>query len=322
VADNTPEQVTENVVIGGYRLKRHMWSGMESQVWEVVEPASGRHFAMKILLQEKAHDGDARATLFHEAEMGQFLAQPNPHPNIVKVVSVRKDKATPHYVMEFFPAGALKMRLMHWVKERDFIIEHAHEVLKQLATAMAYIHSKGLVHRDIKPENMLVNGVGHMKLIDFGLMEKIPTGLAKMFYVRPRVKAGSRSYMSPEQIRGDALDGRADMYSFACTAYEIVTSRPPFRGASVADILNKHLNEKPLSPCIHNPDVTKEFGDLLLKLLAKKKQDRLENFHQVLMALRPLRIFKSAEFKPRNPDKPAANKPPPEEPPAEEEATD
>src|SRR6202035_2938510 len=104
---------------------------------------------------------------------------------------------------------------------------------------------------------------------------------------------GTRSYMSPEQIRGEPLDGRADIYSFGATAYELVTSRPPFRGASNQDLLNKHILEKPMSPQIHNQDVTNEFAELVLRMLNKKREHRPRDFHEVMMALRTMKVYKS-----------------------------
>lgn len=270
-----------------------MWTGQQSQVWEVVETNSGRHFAMKILLQEKASDADARSTLFHEAAMGLQMA----HPNIIRIYGVCKDKQNPHYVMEFFPAGSLKLRIMRWQKEKDFIVEKAHDILKQAATALAFVNAKGFVHRDVKPDNILVNGLGELRLIDFALVQKIPTGLSKLFFRKNRLAAGTRSYMSPEQIRCEILDSRADIYSFACSCYELVTGRPPFRGRDARDILAKHLGEKPITPCQFNPEVTKEFGELVLKMLAKKREDRPASFHDVLMQLRGMRVFKTAEVK-------------------------
>jgi serine/threonine protein kinase len=98
--------------------------------------------------------------------------------------------------------------------------------------------------------------------------------------------------MSPEQIRGEALDGRADIYSFGATCYELVTGRTPFRGMSSHDLLTKHISEKPLSPRSHNPDVTEEFADLVLRMLAKKREERPRDFHEVLMALRGMKVYK------------------------------
>ena len=99
--------------------------------------------------------------------------------------------------------------------------------------------------------------------------------------------------MSPEQIRGQILDGRADIYSFGISAYELATGKTPFRGITAQELLTKHMIEKPVSPAQVNPEVTKEFGELVLHMLAKKKQDRPRDFHEVLMKMRTLRVFKS-----------------------------
>jgi len=99
--------------------------------------------------------------------------------------------------------------------------------------------------------------------------------------------------MSPEQIRGEMLDGRADIYSFGASAFEIVTGRPPFVGASNQELLVKHIVEKPPSPQIRNPDVSNEFAELILKCLGKKPEQRFRDFHEVLIRLRQIKIFKS-----------------------------
>jgi serine/threonine protein kinase len=273
-------------VIGGYRLIKPMATGQSSQVWEVVEPNSGRHFAMKLLLPEHLADPAARQFLLHEAEVGKELA----HGNIIRIVHVGKNKENPHFVMEFFLAGALRVRIIR--KEKDFIREKGQDILKQWATALAFMNAKGWVHRDVKPDNVLVNSAGEVRLIDFALAQRPPKGFfAKLFYRKGKAQ-GTRSYMSPEQIRGQILDARADIYSFAASAYEMVTWRTPFRGTNSQELLTKHLLEKPLSPCVHNPDVTKDFGELILRMLAKKKEHRPRDFHEVLMKMRTLRVFK------------------------------
>ena len=276
--------------IGGYRVLKHMVTGQTSQVLEVRD-ASGRHFAMKLLLPEKAAQRQFRNFLLHEADVGKELA----HPNIIRIVAVGRDAKNPYFVMEFFPAGSMKLRIMR--KEADFIREKGQDILKQAATGLAFMNAKGWVHRDVKPDNILVNSAGEVKLIDFALAQRIPTGMARWFHMKNQAQ-GTRSYMSPEQIRGLALDGRADVYSFAATAYELVTGRPPFRGASNQDLLSKHITEKAISPAIHNPDITKEFGELVLQMLAKKKEDRPRDFHEVLMRMRTLQVFKSTDKTP------------------------
>jgi serine/threonine protein kinase len=255
-------------------------------VWEVVELASNRHFAMKLLLPERAREKEHQWFLAHEAAVGKELA----HPNIIKIISYVRSRTEPYIVMEFFPAGNLKLRLMR--KQFDFIKERAFDIFKQTATGLAFMNAKGWVHRDVKPDNILVNSAGELRIIDFALAQRIPRGLARWFY-RKRKAQGTRSYMSPEQIRGRPLDGRADIYSFGVSAYEVLTGRPPFRGASNMDLLNKHMKEKPVSPQVYNPDITDECAAWVLRMLAKKREDRFRDFHEVLMQLRTLRLFKS-----------------------------
>lgn len=263
-------------------------NGQSSQVWEVVELTSHRHFAMKILTTENAKKRDLRASLFHEAEVGIEMA----HANVIKIMLVNKDSVHPHYIMEFFPAGSLKARLMR--KDFEFLKKHMHSILKQAATGLAYMNASGWVHRDVKPDNFLVNAAGELRIIDFALAQRVRSDnfFTRLFRRKGSVQ-GTRSYMAPEQIRGLPLDGRADIYSFGATAYEMTTNRPPFRANSNPELLQKHISERPQTPAVHNPDLTEEFCKLVLKMLEKKPEDRPQSFHEVLMALNPIRIYKS-----------------------------
>lgn len=273
-------------VYGGYRLHRVIATGLSSQVWEVVELASHRHFAMKLLLPEKIGDAESRHMLIHEAEVGVKLA----HPNIIKIITLDKNPKNPFFVMEFFPSGSLKARILH--RDDQWIKENAQDVLKQAATGLAYMNASGWVHRDVKPDNFLVSAAGDVRVIDFAISQKVSTGMGGFFRKRGPVQ-GTHSYMSPEQIKNEGLDGRADVYSFGATAYELICGRAPFRGATKDDLLSKHLTEKPLSPQVYNKDITDDFANLVLKMIAKKKEDRPGNFHEVLMAMRKTRIFRS-----------------------------
>jgi eukaryotic-like serine/threonine-protein kinase len=276
-------------VLNGYRFKSHLMTGQTSQVWEVVEANSGRHFAMKILLPQKSSDRESRTMLFHEADVGRKIA----HTNIIKIMNVDRSMHNPHFVMEFFPSGSLRLKL----KQADFIREQASSILKQAATGLAYMNAYGWVHRDIKPDNILVNAAGEVRIIDFALAQRIPKGFFEKKFKKRKCQ-GTRSYMSPEQILCKPLDGRADVYSFGATAYELVTGRPPFRGADSRDLLQKHLSDKPVAPQVLNPDVTKEFSDLVLRMLAKKKEERPKDFHEVLMKLKTIKVFKSQTTQP------------------------
>jgi len=275
-----------NETIGGYRLRSLLQTGQVSQVFEVVEPQSNRHFAMKILLPEAAEKSDVRSVLFHEAEVGTKLR----HENVIHILKISRNIQSPHFIMEYFPSGSIRTRLMG--KDFAFIKEHAMKVCKQAATALAYMHASGWVHCDVKPDNLLVNAAGQLKIIDFAISRRIPKGLSKLFYRQSKAQ-GTPSYMSPEQIRKQALDGRADIFGLGATYYEVVTGRPPLRGNTIPDLLNKQLTEKPLSPQAHNKDVTDDFANLILRMLSKKKEERPQSCHDVLIAMRKMKVFKS-----------------------------
>jgi serine/threonine protein kinase len=274
--------------IGNYRLVKCLLTGQQSQVWEVVETSSHRHFAMKLLLPERAADADAKRMLYHEAKVGKELT----HPNVIRITFVSEEKVNHYFVMEYFPAGSLKVRLVN--KQFDFIRERAHSIFKQAATGLAYMNASGWVHRDIKPDNLLVNSAGELRIIDFAIAQKIvaPGFFSKLFHRKGAVQ-GTRSYMSPEQIRGEMLDGRADIYSYGASLFELTTYRTPFRAASQQELLQKHILEKPVAPIALVPDLTQEFSDLVLKCLAKKPDDRFQTFHDVLKALNPIKVYKN-----------------------------
>ncbi len=192
-------------IIEGYRLQNCMMTGQNSQVWEVVEVTSHRHFAMKLLLPEKSEElAKLRRLLFHEANVGKQLA----HANVIRIVHVGTTKEHPHFVMEFFPSGALALRIQR--KQYDFIREHAHSILKQAATGFAYMNASGWVHRDVKPDNILVNSAGEVRIIDFALAQRIekpsflgrssaasPPSPARAATCRPSRFAASRSTAGP-----------------------------------------------------------------------------------------------------------------------------
>ncbi|MFO0849148.1 MAG: serine/threonine-protein kinase [Gemmataceae bacterium] len=277
-----------NEVVGGYRLRSMLQTSQKTQVFEVVETGSNRHFAMKILLPEYAADEDARRELFNDAEVGIKMR----HPNVINIIKVNKS-ATPYFIMEFFPSGSLRTRLMSKdASQKQFLKEKAKTIFKQAATGLAYMNASGFVHCDVKPDNILSNALGQTKIIDFAITKRIKTGLfAKLF--GKKLIQGSATFMAPEQILGQPLDGRTDVYSFGATMYEVTTGRPPFRAASKNELYQKHIREKPTTPQTFNPDVTDEFASLVLKCLEKKREERPQSFHQVMIELQKIKVFKS-----------------------------
>jgi serine/threonine protein kinase len=256
-------------------------------VWESSEISSGRHFALKVLLPENVHSAQQRYFLFHEADVAKQIV----HPKIVKILEAVKDKDHPYLVMEFFPSTNLKLRLMH---KDPFIKEHIRDIVEQTATALAYMHSKGWVHRDVKPDNILINASADVRLIDFALAQRLVVRKKGRFALRKRGKAmGTRSYMSPEQIRGEGLDARADVYSFGATLYELLTGRPPFRAATPSELLTKQVAEAVTPPEVYNPDITREMSELVALMLAKDPDARPRDFHDFLLKFRKVRVYKA-----------------------------
>jgi eukaryotic-like serine/threonine-protein kinase len=281
-----------NELIGGYKLRTMLQTGQSSQVFEVIEPHSNRHFAMKLLLPEAASKPEERKGLFNEAEIGVKLA----HQNVIRILKVNRSQESPHFIMEFFPSGSLRLRLQ--AKDMKFIREHARKIFKGAATGLAYMNAMGYVHRDVKPDNILVNSLGDTKIIDFAISLKMQSGFfARMMKKRKKRPQGTPSFMSPEQIKDDQLlDGRADIYSYACTLFELTTGRKPYVGATQGDLLMRHFTEKPVPPSTHNKDLTDEFAALVLKMMAKNRDDRLKSFHEVLIELKKIKIFKDEKI--------------------------
>jgi serine/threonine protein kinase len=294
--------INRNEMVGNYRLRKPLATGVNSQVYEVVELNSNMHFAMKLLLPERVGDEELRKHLLHEADVAKSLA----HPNIIRIVHIDRSVKNPYFVMEFFPTANLKDRLnaaIRFPRQAEFLRERAQDILKQAATAFAFINAKGWVHRDIKPDNILVNSAGEVRVIDLAIAVPVSSGIGSWFKSKEKVAAGTLSYMSPEQLRCDHLDYRADIYSFGATAYELVTGRPPFRAATQGELMQKHLHETPLPPKSYNPMLTREFDELVMAMLDKNKDKRPRNFHEVLMRMRKMHIYMRPK-KPKPPESP------------------
>ena len=272
--------------IGEYRYVRTIAAGVHSRVLEVVQEATGRRFAVKELLDSKAQDPAERRIFEAEARLGMEFS----HPNLIRVLDFVKDKTAPYFVMDYFPSDHLKLVLSK--RERaDWLKERLRRIVTQSAAALAYMHDRGWTHRDVKPENIIVNKSGEVRLIDFALAKRIPSGLLKLFAGKPE-REGTQSYMSPEQIRRESPSAAADIYSFGCTCYELACGRPPFRANSTQELLTKHLREQPAPLTQHNPELTSEFSELVLQTLRKTPADRPASMHEFLSRLGRVRIYK------------------------------
>ncbi|MEM6979982.1 MAG: serine/threonine-protein kinase [Planctomycetota bacterium] len=278
--------------LGPYRLARLIRAGSTAQVWEAID-AAGKNdrFALKILNQASRTDKTELAALKHEFNVGKEMKS----PRIIRMLDHRVDNGTPYLVLELFSELNLKQALRRGPDSLAFMVD---KIIEQAAEGLYYMHTKGWIHRDIKPDNYLVSRDGTTKLIDFTIAEKKRSGVGKMFYKAKTVQ-GTRSYMSPEQIRGKYCDERADLYSFGCVLYELVTGKPPFTGQTPNDLLSKHLNASIPSAIVHNDNVSKEFADMIKRLMAKQPDGRPPSVWEFLKEFRSMQVWRK---KPRKPE--------------------
>jgi serine/threonine protein kinase len=258
--------------------------GHTTQVWEAGKSDEATRYVLKVLRPDLRKDKGELAAMKNEFECGKTLK----HPNIIRILDYNVEGEAPYIVMEHFEHPNLKL----WLRNGPQLVAHlALNVIEQSAEALFYLHSEGCVHRDVKPDNFLVSDEGVVKLIDFAISQKQKKGLSAVFSFGGKVQ-GTRSYMSPEQIRNQTLDQRADIYSFGCVLFELLTGKAPFTGSTADELLNKHLTA-PIPPVqVANDNVTPEFNNVLRKMLAKKREERPATMWEFLKEFRQMRVFK------------------------------
>jgi serine/threonine protein kinase len=258
--------------IRGYVVQAKIKEGSVGTVWRVLN-SKQQVFALKQMSAKNAADGDKVKQFEKEASLTQKLA----HKSIIKVFELL-DTNPPSFVMEYFESENLKYALWN-APER--IVKHEFRILRQVADALAFVHVQGVVHRDIKPENVLVNAKQEARLIDFSLAQ---TKMDRMLQFSKRVE-GTPLYMAPEQIRGEKCDPRADVYSFGVMMFEMLTRRPPFLATTQQGLLDKHLKEPAPSMRTWVPTLDAALDAIVLKMLAKKKEERWDTMTTVLYEL-------------------------------------
>ncbi len=261
-------------------------TGHGSQIWQAYDDAAQRLVGVKTLRDSSDHDADNIRLLRQEYLVGRDIKD----PRIIEMYTFGWDRGLPYLGMEWFSAPNMKQRML---ADADKIAPLLPKIIENAAAALDHFNRLGWVHRDIKPDNFLVTDDGDVKLIDFALAKRRPNGLMRLLTPRKKIQQGTKSYMSPEQIRGLPLDQRADLYSFACTIFELVAGKPPFTGTSVNDLLTKHLKTTPPSLEAQNPNVMPAFGQLIRRCMAKKASARPETVGDFLREFRMMRPFRS-----------------------------
>ena len=200
--------------------------------------------------------------------------------------------------MELFNARNLKQEL----RERpEHLAYNAPNIIRRCASGLGHVNYKGYVHCDVKPDNFLVKATGEVKLIDFSIARKIRGGFGGLFGGKKKAIQGTRSYMSPEQIRGKKLDARSDIYGFGCVIFELLVGKPPFSAPGPNELLQKHLTSPPPTASVYNNRVSTELSALIQKMLSKEPNGRPENFLGFLDEFKKIPTYK-AGMRPENPE--------------------
>lgn len=279
--------------LGPYRLARLIRMGSSCQVWEGIETETGDRYALKVLREDFRQNRQEVGHLKSE----YMIAKSMSHPNVIKMFELVLSGNTPFLVLELFSELNMKQALRRGPESIAYMLD---KIITQSAEGLYHMHSQGFVHCDVKPDNFLVSRDGDVKLIDFTISRKIPKGIGKLFSGKTRNIQGTRSYMSPEQIRGKALDARSDIYSFGCVLFELVTGKLPYTGESPNDLLNKHLTATIPSPLVANENVSLEFAAVIKSMMAKNAAERPASMWELVKTFRATRTFKK---QPRIPEK-------------------
>ena len=263
---------------GRYQIIKEVGHGSMGVVYQARDPNIDRIVALKILRQDRMTTGDFAKRFIKEAKVIGRLS----HPSIVTIYDVGEDQGTVYIAMEFLEGLPLSDLMSSGRLEPDKIVD----VVVQIAETLDYAHKKGVIHRDIKPSNIVIQPDGRIRITDFGIAHiEDPSGALQ---TQAGDIMGTPAYMSPEQVQGQKVDGRSDLFSLGVILYEMCVGSRPFgvAGKSLVTIFNEILTCEPPDPVTVSPNLPNKLADIIRKTLQKDPDKRFQTGQEISEALR------------------------------------
>ena len=263
--------------LGSYRLVRQLGTGGMSSVFEAIHQEAGSRVAVKVLPRNLAQNPVLLQRFLREAKSAESLD----HPHIVAIFDRGYDQGRHYLVLEYVEGNDLADRVRN---DGPMTADEALAFARQVATGLQYAASRGMIHRDIKPANLLLTPAGFAKIIDLGLALQAADEDERV--TRDGTTVGTVDYMSPEQARDSRkITERSDIYSLGCTLHYLVTGSPPFPGGTLADKLARHHGGPIPDARALVPATPAHFVELVQRMMAKKPEDRFQNYQELIDAI-------------------------------------
>ena len=281
--------LTAGTKLGRYEIRSQVGAGGMGEVYRARDEKLNRDVAVKVLPAALSENSDRLHRFEQEAQAAGALN----HPNILAVYDVGTHEGAPYVVSELLEGETLRELLDHGPLSTRKAIEYATHIARGLAAA----HEKGIVHRDLKPENLFITKDDRVKILDFGLAKlTLPAGdevaqtdiATRKVHTDPGAVMGTAGYMSPEQVRGRAVDYRSDIFSFGAVLYEMLSGRRAFRGDSAIETLNAILKEEPAELTASNSNIAPAIERVVWHCLEKSPERRFQSASDVAFALESL----------------------------------
>ena len=269
--------------LGRFPIESVLGQGAMGVVYLAHDPEIDRPVALKTMRPalEEGEAQDVEARFVREAKLAGRLQ----HPNIVTVFDVGRDGDVCFIAMEYVDGRPLT----RYIGAAELPLKAKVSIVRQVAEALDHAHERGVVHRDIKPGNILIGRDGRVKVTDFGIGRFTSASTSDM--TRAGQMIGSPAYMSPEQVRGDRLDGRSDLFSLGVVLYELLTSARPFPGESITTLVYQILHTEPKDPLELKSDLPVATREVMAHLLAKHPDRRPQNAREFIHELKRIEKF-------------------------------